>query len=101
MRTRKSNAAIGDPAGCSLFTGTYADADLAGDIGSRKSTAGFCMVLNGGEISQGSKLQAAVALPAAEAVAIAGTEAAKYAMRMFLGQRRCHRPGTSQQAIEA
>ena len=34
--------------------GSYADADLAGDIGTHKSTTGFCMVLNGGVINWSS-----------------------------------------------
>ena len=54
MHTHRSKAAIGDPAGGSLPTGSCCDAGLSGDIGTRKSTAGFGMVLSGGVISWGS-----------------------------------------------
>ena len=86
VHTRKSKTAIDDPMGDSFLMGSYADADLAGDIGTRKSTTGFCMVLNGGVINWSSKLQATVALSTAEAETIAGTETVKQVMhlRLFL-----------------
>ena len=86
VHTRKSSVAVDDASGDSTIMGTYADADLAGDIGTRKSTTGFCMVLNGGVINWSSKLQATVAVSTAEAETIAGTEAVKQIMhlRLFL-----------------
>jgi len=84
VHTRKSSIAVDDASGDSSIMGTYADADLAGDIGTRKSTTGFCMVLNGGVINWSSKLQATVALSTAEAETIAGTEAVKQVMHMRL-----------------
>jgi heptaprenylglyceryl phosphate synthase len=64
--------------------GTYADADLAGDVGTRKSTSGYCIVMNGGLVQWSSKLQATVALSTAEAETIAATEAVKQLMHMRL-----------------
>ena len=88
LHSRKSKVAIEDTTGDSSIMGSYADADLAGDIGTRKSTTGFCMVLNGGVINWSSKLQATVALSTAEAETIAGTEAVKQVMhlRLFLSE---------------
>mmetsp|Transcript_64699 Transcript_64699/g.111136 ORF Transcript_64699/g.111136 Transcript_64699/m.111136 type:complete len:188 (+) Transcript_64699:812-1375(+) len=66
--------------------GTYCDADLAGDEGTRKSTSGYCMLMNGGLVCWSSRLQATVALSTAEAETIAATEAVKQLMhlRLFL-----------------
>ena len=50
VHTRKIKTLTDDPTGGSLLMGSYADADPVGDIGTRKSTAGFCIVLNGGVI---------------------------------------------------
>ena len=55
----------------------YTDADMAGDIDSRKSTSGFLMRLARGAISWQSKLQKCVALSTTEAEYIAMTEACK------------------------
>ena len=55
---------------------TYADADLAGNVGTRKSTTGFVVVLAGGIVSWMSKLQSTVALSTAEAETNASVEAA-------------------------
>lgn len=55
----------------------YTDADMAGDIDSRKSTSGFLMRLARGAISWQSKLQKCVALSTTEAEYIAATEACK------------------------
>jgi hypothetical protein len=65
---------------------TYADADLAGDVGTRKSTTGYAALINGGLVNWISKLQSTVALSTAEAETIAGVEAVKHIlhMRLFL-----------------
>ena len=55
----------------------YADADLAGDMDSRKSTSGYMMTFAGGAVSWQSKLQKCVALSTTEAEYIAATEATK------------------------
>ena len=55
----------------------FVDADLAGDIDSRKSTTGFVFTLGGTAISWGSNLQKVVALSTTEAEYVAMTEAAK------------------------
>ena len=75
-----------DPMKDSHFMGTYADADFAGDEGTRKSTNGHCIMLHGGIVSWLSKLQSTVALSTAEAETIAGLEAVKQVihMRLFL-----------------
>ena len=66
---------------------TYADADLAGDIGTRKSTTGFVVVLAGGLVSWLSKLQSTVALSTAEAETNASVEAVKQIMHFRLFMR--------------
>jgi hypothetical protein len=84
VHSRKNAVAIEDPTGDSQLMGTYADADLAGDVGTRKSTSGYCIVMNGGLVQWSSKLQATVALSTAEAETIAATEAVKQLMHMRL-----------------
>ena len=86
LHSRKSSTATDDVTGDSRIMGTYCDADLAGDEGTRKSTTGYCMLLSGGLICWSSKLQATVALSTAEAETIAATEAVKQVMhlRLFL-----------------
>ena len=86
IHSRKSDAAADDANGDSRIIGTYCDADLAGDDGTRKSTTGFCMVLNGGVVCWSSKLQSTVALSTAEAETNAGVEAVKQLvhLRLFL-----------------
>jgi hypothetical protein len=66
---------------------TYADADLAGDIGTRKSTTGFVVVLSGGLVHWMSKLQSTVALSTAEAETNASVEAVKQIMHFRLFMR--------------
>ena len=66
---------------------TYADADLAGDIGSRKSTIGFVVVLAESLVSWISKLQSTVALSTAEAETNASVEAVKQIMHFRLFMR--------------
>ena len=58
----------------------YADADFAGDLDSRRSTAGFVFVLNGGGVSWSSKLQ--------KTVAASTTEAGLWQLRLQ-SRRRC------------
>jgi hypothetical protein len=84
VHSRKNATAVEDPTGDSQLMGTYADADLAGDVGTRKSTSGYCIVMNGGVVQWSSKLQATVALSTAEAETIAATEAVKQLMHMRL-----------------
>lgn len=55
----------------------YVDADLAGDMDSRKSTTGFVYTLGGTAVCWGSKLQKIVALSTTEAEYVAVTEAGK------------------------
>ncbi|GMH14052.1 hypothetical protein Nepgr_015893 [Nepenthes gracilis] len=55
----------------------YSDADMAGDIDSRKSTKGYLVTFAGGAVSWQSKLQKCVALSTTEAEYIAITEACK------------------------
>ena len=55
----------------------YTDADMAGDVDSRKSTSGYLITFSGGAVSWKSKLQKCVALSTTEAEFIAATEACK------------------------
>ncbi|KAK4286499.1 hypothetical protein QN277_003048 [Acacia crassicarpa] len=55
----------------------FTDADLGGDVDSRKSTSGYLMTFAGGAVSWQSKLQKCVALSTTEAEYIAATEACK------------------------
>ena len=52
----------------------YTDADMAGDVDSRKSTSGYLMTFSGGAVSWQSRLQKCVALSRTEAEYIAVTE---------------------------
>jgi hypothetical protein len=55
----------------------YTDADMAGDLDSRKSTSGILFTFAGGAVSWQSKLQKCVALSTTEAEYVAMTEAGK------------------------
>jgi hypothetical protein len=55
----------------------FTDADMAGDIDSRKSTSGYLITYSGGAVSWQSRLQKCVAFSTTEAEYIAITEAAK------------------------
>ncbi|CAH9131081.1 unnamed protein product [Cuscuta epithymum] len=55
----------------------YTDADMAGDLDSRKSTSSYIFTLAGGAVSWQSKLQRCVALSTTEAEYIAAVEAGK------------------------
>ncbi|PKI51232.1 hypothetical protein CRG98_028380 [Punica granatum] len=55
----------------------YTDANMAGDIDSRKSTSGYLMTFAGGTISWQSRLQKCIALSTTEAKYIAVTEGCK------------------------
>jgi hypothetical protein len=88
VHAKKNKTATEDTFGDSRIVVAYADADLAGDEGTRKSTSGYAFVLHGGLICWLSKLQSTVALSTAEAETIAGVEAVKQVMhlRLFLGE---------------
>ncbi|KAL5850362.1 hypothetical protein ACOSQ4_008375 [Xanthoceras sorbifolium] len=66
----------------------YTDADMAGDVDSRKSTSGYLITFAGGAVSWQSKLQKCVALSTTEAEFIAATEACKELlwMKKFLNE---------------
>jgi hypothetical protein len=55
----------------------YVDADMAGDVDSRKSTSGYLITFAGGAVSWQSRLQKCVALSTTEAEYIAITEGCK------------------------
>lgn len=55
----------------------YTDADLAGDVDTRKSTSGYLITFAGGAVAWQSRLQKCVALSTTEAEFIAATEACK------------------------
>ena len=55
----------------------YTDADMAGDVDSRKSTSGYLITFAGGAVAWQSRLQKCVALSTTEAEFIAATEACK------------------------
>ncbi|KAL6323281.1 hypothetical protein AAG906_029288 [Vitis piasezkii] len=55
----------------------YTDADMAGDVDSRKSTSSYLIIFSGRAVSWQSKLQKCVALSTTEAEYIAITEASK------------------------
>ena len=55
----------------------FVNADLVGDIDSRKSTTGFVFTLGGTVISWGSNLQKVIALSTTKAEYVAMTEATK------------------------
>ena len=60
----------------------YSNADMAGDLDSRKSTLGFLMTFAGGVVSWQSKLQKCVLLSTTKAEYIVVTEACKEALWM-------------------
>lgn len=55
----------------------YTDADMAGDVDSRKSTSGYLVTYSGGAVAWQSRLQKCVALSTTEAEYVAATEACK------------------------
>jgi hypothetical protein len=63
--------------GADLKLQGYVDADLAGDVDSRKSTTGFVYTLGGTAVCWTSRLQKIVALSTTEAEYVAVTEAGK------------------------
>ena len=97
VHTRKNQTAIDGSRESSHILGTYCDADYAGDVGTRKSTGGYGMLLSGGLICWSSKLQPTVALSTAEAETMAGVEAVKQVMylRLFLQELGCEQHGPS------
>lgn len=58
----------------------YCDADMAGDVDTRKSTSGYVFAIAGGAVSWCSRLQKIVALSTTEAEYISATEASKEAI---------------------
>ena len=71
----------------------FTDADMAGDLDSRKSTSGYIFTFAGGAVSWQSKLQKCVALSTTEAEYIAATEAGK---EMLWMKEFLHELGLSQ-----
>jgi hypothetical protein len=67
----------------------YADADLAGDRETRKSTSGFIIMMNGGPICWGSKLQKLCAQSSAESEIYAVTDSVKEALHIKLLCEEC------------
>ena len=55
----------------------YTDADMAGDVDSRKSTSGYLITFAGGAVAWQSRLQKCIALSTTKAEFIAATEACK------------------------
>ncbi len=55
----------------------YTDADMAGDVDTRRSTSGYLITFAGGAVAWQSKLQKCVALSTTEAEFIAATESCK------------------------
>lgn len=82
VHTRKNEGALDNFYGDDQLLRSYCDADLAGDVETRRSTSGFCVVLFGAVVHWTSKLQTTVALSTAEAETIAATEAIKQLMHM-------------------
>lgn len=66
----------------------FTDADMAGDVDTRKSTTGYLYTFAGAAVSWVSKLQKIVALSTTEAEYIAATEACKEMLwiQRFLGE---------------
>jgi len=66
----------------------YCDADWGGDLTDRKSTTGYCTMMNGNLVSWQSKKQPTVALSSTEAEYMAINDVAKEIMwmRMILGE---------------
>ena len=66
----------------------FTDADMAGDMDTRKSTTGYLYTFAGAAVSWVSRLQRIVALSTTEAEYIAATEACKEMlwMQRFLGE---------------
>ncbi|KAI4344544.1 hypothetical protein L6164_011759 [Bauhinia variegata] len=84
----------------------YTDADMAGDVDSRKSTSGYMMTFAGGVVSWQSKLHKCVALSSTEVEYIAITEAEKellwikrFLQELDLNQERYVVHSDSQSAI--
>ncbi|CAL2256840.1 unnamed protein product [Prunus armeniaca] len=63
--------------GTSKMSLCYTNADMAGDLDSRKPTSGYLITFSGGAVSWQSKLQKCVALSTIEAEFITTTEACK------------------------
>lgn len=74
-------------AGSGIKLETYSDADLAGDLGTRKSTTGMVVMANGAPILWSSKLQSTVATSTCEAEYIAAAAAVREGLwvRKLLG----------------
>jgi hypothetical protein len=63
--------------GADLKLQGYVDADLAGDVNSRKSSTGFVYTLGGAAVCWASKLQKIEVISTTEAEYVAVTEAGK------------------------
>ena len=76
---------------------TYADADLAGDINTRKSTTGYAILMSGGLICWMSKLQSTIALSTSEAETNSTCDVMKQLIhtRLFLQELGMQQEGPS------
>ena len=74
-----------------LVLTSYTDADMAGDVDTRKSTSGYLITFAGGAVSWQLRLQKCVALSTTEAKFIAATEACKELLwlKKFLRELGC------------
>ncbi|RYA84029.1 hypothetical protein DD594_26620, partial [Enterobacter cloacae complex sp. 4DZ1-17B1] len=68
--------------GTDIFLEGYADADMAGDKDTRRSTTGYVFTVGGTAVSWASKLQKVVSLSTTEAEYVAMTEASKEILRL-------------------
>lgn len=87
VHTRKSKFTLDNTDKCEdspPLLRAYADADLAGDVDSRRSTNGNAIMLAGGIVHWQSKLQSVTALSTAEAETYASIEAVKTLVHLRL-----------------
>jgi hypothetical protein len=66
-KTKEEKLTLGRGKNTDLQLEVFVDADLGGDIETRKSTTGVIAMMNGGAVSWESKLQKSVALSTMEA----------------------------------
>lgn len=77
----------------------YSDADWAGDVNDRKSTSGYCFVINGAAVAWSSKKQTCIALSTAEAEYVALSHASQEAVWLISLHENIGRPISSSVTI--